>query len=1099
MLNIIKSGFTSGGAERIREGILKKTEKGERSLLIVPEQQTLLAEAEMADLLPPSAPLTFEVTNFTRLANTASRALGGISGEYCDKTKRSLLMWRALTELSPILNSASGNVNEGLVDRYLNASASLDALGISAEMLSDAQGSEHIKDERLRRKLSDLSAVHALYKRLMSEKYGSSENECSIMPEKLKEHPDYLRGVNIYIEGFISFTETQYALIEVLSERCDITLLLYISKASGDSFEYTEVRNTLERLKSGAKKANTKVKIFTENSRNEDDVISLTADLIWRTNRGFDNISLQNSEKIRIFEADTPIDECDFIASDIKRRVMSGASFSDFAIVARDTKRYTGVLDTALLLADIPAFISSAKDVMSLEAVKLIFSAYSSLRSGYSRESVISYAKCTPCGISRDECDLFEYYAEKWQITGKAFADGEDFTMNPDGYSTKWSTSAIERLEKINEIKDKLMTPLSDFAEAVKRARTVKEQAESLYRHLLAIDLPKKISDGAKALFSIGEVARAEETGRLWQIICTALDTVTEVTGDLPSDADSFSMQLKILFSGMGISKIPSYVDEVTVGSADMLRLYGKKHIYLIGMNAGEFPATVSDNAYFTEADKSALARAGLSLTPDLEVRAARELYLFARAFTYAKDTVTLSYTARDAKYKPHERSDVIDKLIRIFDGLEVKKISELPAKERIFSAKPALVSLSSLSRKESEAAERALAKAGQLDLISILGESITNEALSLSPELADGKRDAPISLTQSRIDSFMNCPLSYFCRYTLSLTPEERAEFDARNIGTFIHAILENVFRYLSESDRDSGTLTREERAEITLKAAKKYVSELGESSLTSERTRIKLDRLVRASMPVVDGLCDEFAASKFKPKFFELAITRGKEDSPEPVTARSDGGKDIYIYGFIDRVDTYESGDDVYVRVVDYKTGKKIFSPDDPKEGKNLQMFLYLKSILDEKREEFTEKLGVKKGGRIIPAGVIYVKTSIGDVRVERPDDALALEAVKSAQKREGMVLDDEEIISAMGLEYTPLYSAKTPDKIPESKRKFLFTEESLDGIFSDCTRIAGEVADGITEGNIKAIPRTHEGGMTYCESCEFKPICRKAVINK
>ena len=40
-------------------------------------------------------------------------------------------------------------------------------------------------------------------------------------------------------------------------------------------------------------------------------------------------------------------------------------------------------------------------------------------------------------------------------------------------------------------------------------------------------------------------------------------------------------------------------------------------------------------------------------------------------------------------------------------------------------------------------------------------------------------------------------------------------------------------------------------------------------------------------------------------------------------------------------------------------------------------------------------------------------------------------------------------------------------------------------------------GKAADGITEGNIKAEPRVEKGGVTSCESCDFKPICRAAVI--
>ena len=1097
MLRIIKSGFTSGGHERIKEEILGCVSRGERALLVVPEQQTVMAEAEMADFLPPSSALIFEVTNFTRLANSTARALGGISGEYCDKTKRSLLMWRALVELSPILSNGTG-VNEGLVKRYMNASSSLDGLGITSEDLTRAAESGLIADNRLRSKLSDLSIVHSLHKRLMAEKYGSAEDEIGRMLRKLRENSDYLSDTAVFIEGFTSFTVTQHALISELAKRLPLTVLLYISHASGDSFEYTEVNHTLEKLKRSARLVGSDIKILTEDSRaNSDGVISLVGDLIWRNIHGFDKLSLQNREEIRIFEADTPFDECEFIASDIKRRVIAGERYSDFAIVARSADKYSGILDTALSLADIPAFVSNPSDLSSFEAIKLIYSAYAVLRSGFARENVITYAKCAIAGISRDECDELEYYAEKWQISGSRFSDGELWSMNPDGYTTRREADAAERLIRINGIKNRLITPLIAFGEAVKAAKTVRDHAEALVDHLVAIGVPDALAKRAAELAVMNESAASEECGRMWGLICDALDTLVEVSGELEADIDSFVGQLKICFGAADISRIPAHVDEVTVGSADMLRLYGKKHIYLMGVNAGEFPANVTDNSYFTEGDKAALLAAGLEIAPELEERGARELYIFTRALTYSRETLTLSYSAKDTRYKSRERSEAIGRIIRLFDGdLKVKRISELSVCDRLWSAESALTVAADMTDAEASAAAEALDRAGLSRLLGACDGDITNELLEIDGNIIREDKSAPLSLTQSRIDSFNNCPFAHFCRYTLSLTAEEPAEFDARNIGTFIHAILENVFRELTDEDRSTAELTAEERVAITTRAAEKYIAELGEGAATaSSVTKIKISRLVRASLPVVDGLCDEFSESRFKPRFFELAIRGGRSELPDPVVTRSEGGNDILIYGYIDRVDTYERGDDVFVRVVDYKTGAKSFSPSDLAEGKNLQMFLYLKSILDSDKKEFLASMNAD-GKRLKPAGVVYVKTAISDQKIDLPDDALAEEAVRSAQKREGMVLDDADVISAMGLKYTPLYSARTPDKIPDSKRELMFTEQSLDTLMQDALGSVGKTADRMCSGDIRAVPKLHDG-RTYCDSCEYKAVCRSAVV--
>ena len=92
MLKIVRSGLSSSIRGGFSAEISKKLERGKRIFLIVPEQQTVMAEAFMAGSLPPKATLLFEVTNFTRLAHTTFRALGGLSGEYCDSAKKSLIM-----------------------------------------------------------------------------------------------------------------------------------------------------------------------------------------------------------------------------------------------------------------------------------------------------------------------------------------------------------------------------------------------------------------------------------------------------------------------------------------------------------------------------------------------------------------------------------------------------------------------------------------------------------------------------------------------------------------------------------------------------------------------------------------------------------------------------------------------------------------------------------------------------------------------------------------------------------------------------------------------------------------------------------------------
>ena len=188
MLKIIRNPFGSTAHRELCEKIRALTNEKTPSLLIVPEQQTVLAESEMAELLPPSAPLYFEATNFTRLANTVFRALGGVGGEYCDAGRRSLIMWRTLTELSPVLAMTSGRreINAGLVERALGAIKEMESAGVAIDELSNLLYDKEIeKDKSLADKLGDLTKIYSLDTRLLTEKYTDTAEDVDALVEAL--------------------------------------------------------------------------------------------------------------------------------------------------------------------------------------------------------------------------------------------------------------------------------------------------------------------------------------------------------------------------------------------------------------------------------------------------------------------------------------------------------------------------------------------------------------------------------------------------------------------------------------------------------------------------------------------------------------------------------------------------------------------------------------------------------------------------------------------------------------------------------------------------------------------------------------------------
>lgn len=1088
MLRIIEGGFYSSAWEDVKNEILDLTKKGERTFLIVPEQQAVSAEGELVSILPPSAPLTFEVTNFTRLANTVARALGGISKEYSNHAKESLIMWRTLTELSPFLSiTGGGEVSSGTVESALAAVREMKSISATPEVLAELAKSDSLaQNARLGGKLGDMAKIMTLYEKLLREKYQSTGDECERLAEKLSHNPEFFDGVHFYLSGFTSFTEPQYKVIRELLRGATVNVHLVFSKTDSESFEFTEIKKTKDRLKNIAGLVNAQRVVVRahENTKSAPELLKEVCRYLWKNNLTIDNESLQNTDALRIFEASDPYTECDFVASDIKRRVMEGADFRDVAIVMRSEEKYSGILSSSLSAAGVPAFISKRTDLAAFEAVKLIYSAFATVEGGFKRGDVIAYAKCRLCGISREACDEFELYTDTWQISGGGFTEEVFWNMSPDGYSTRKLEGQDAILERIDKTRHALIAPLLKFRDALSYAKTVREYATVLVSFLSDISLEGRIAEESDYLRRNGETEAADATDTVFEIICNSLDALVEVLGDTEITLRAFAAQLKVVIGAVDIGKIPAHRDEVTVGTADMIRLTDKKHVYLLGVNQGEFPRSASPVSYFTERDKSVLSALGLLIETDTDIPYARELFFFSRAFSSATDSVTLLYSQRGEALTASGPSDVIGRISQMTDKkISPIKISTIPIEDKIYFPRMAFDFL------DNDEVKSALAGSGYEDSVKISDGSIENDGLKLSSDTAASIYQGDIALTQTRIESYVRCPLSYYLEYNVRLSENERARFDARNIGTFIHAILEDFFGEISSEGKLTDEVSEDERTEIVKRSAKRFIESVSDvPGSIPERTSLLIDRLCRTAMPVVNGLCDELSGCKFTPKFFELKIDGRDERLPRPATFEDGEGNKVYIYGSIDRVDTYKSGDDVFVRVIDYKTGSKEFSPDDIDEGKNLQMFLYLKAIVDTDNDAFRHELGVEGDGRVIPAGVIYIKTDLSDVTVAHADRDSEEKALNANQKRRGMILDDSESIAAQNKDYLPVKFTKKG--APDSRyTKFLYTADGWDELGDKIGDKIREISERMRWGDISPTKESHA-----CDSCKFKAICRK-----
>lgn len=179
MMRLLYGAGTENTKNLLTSFIQSDVENGKRVVLLVPEQEAVITEQRMLKILPPSAQLSFEVLNFSRLANRVFRTVGGLSYRYASPAVTNLTMWRVLRHLSPTLKLFGKNGGDrALTERMLSAVAQCKAYCISPDVLANAADTLPESDP-LRSKLFDIALVLGSYSADLATQFDDVDDDLS--------------------------------------------------------------------------------------------------------------------------------------------------------------------------------------------------------------------------------------------------------------------------------------------------------------------------------------------------------------------------------------------------------------------------------------------------------------------------------------------------------------------------------------------------------------------------------------------------------------------------------------------------------------------------------------------------------------------------------------------------------------------------------------------------------------------------------------------------------------------------------------------------------------------------------------------------------
>nr|WP_325218056.1 PD-(D/E)XK nuclease family protein [uncultured Oscillibacter sp.] len=1070
MLTLLTGRAKTGKSKTVLRRIAARP-GGRDQILLVPEHASHQAEIDLCRACGDAASRFAEVLSFRRLSDRVLSITGGAAQVTLDAGGKLLTLEKALLEVLPELTVyRRPSRKSAFLRQLLDLFDELRCYEVSPETLYEQSqaisGATHDK-------LRDLSLLYAAYEARLLRPGLDARDRMTKLCDSL-EASGYAAGKDVYIDGFTYFTAQERRCLSILLRQAHSLTVTLLGEPNSREEIFEASLRTLERLRRLAEREGKPVQIETLACRDDS--------ALGHLERHFFGASAPcegDSSQIRLLQADTVFSEVEQAAAAIRCLLAEGkCRCRDVTVAARNIETYESVIETVFERYEIPAYLSRRSDILEKPVLSLLTGVLASVGGGYEYDDMFRWLKTGLAGLTPEECDELENYVLKWEVHGGMWLRDVDWAENPDGYGAPWTPAREERLSRVNALRRRVQAPLSRLAEGLKTGETAAAKVNALFDFMEELSLQDALERQMRSQAQAGRLQEAEETAQLWEILCGVLDQFVEIVGDEPMELEEFTRLFRQVLTEYSVGTIPVSLDQVQVSGVARNDRHTAQYLFLLGANDHVLPTPGQGGGILNEDDRAELSQRGVELAPTGMDQMGIELQNLYAALAQPRLGLTVSWPAADVSGAELRPAFVVDRLLALFPALRVER--EPAAKPyRLTAPLPALE-----SAVPGGALWQCLAEEPAFrPRLEAMARSAAQTRGSLSPRAVRALYGERVSMTASRLERIRTCHFSYFMEYGLKARPRTPAAFDAPQIGTFLHFLLERVTRDV----QSLGGFAQADQE--TLHALiRKYIDEYVQKELRNfqnrnARFRYLFARLRDTAYAVIDQAAEELRRSDFVPLAFELSFGDGK-DLPAVVVSEPDG--ELRVGGKVDRVDGWLKDGKLYLRVVDYKSGKKSFDLSAVRMGLDIQMLLYLFTL---------QKTGAARfGAQIEPAGVLYLPARDDILSAQRNISPEKLQAEREKQlRRSGLLLAEPQVLQAMEHEalteprYLPLRVNKSGDLSGS-----LASAAQLGKLGRYVETLLRDIAGEVRRGVIDADPccRTEED--SPCRCCEWAPAC-------
>lgn len=1108
------TGKSKAIIEEIKEK-MKQDPLGDPIVLIAPTQNTFQLEQAFVNDKTLNGSLRTEVLHFERLSYRVFQEVGGLMEQQLSKAGTEMMIYDIIQQHQSELRLYQSQVKYyGFSEKLYEQIQDFKKYAVSPQQL-ETYIAENNLQTRTKHKLQDIALVYKHLEDRINGEYVSTEDSLQRFIEMM-DQSEWLKRAEIYIDGFHNFSTLEYQIIQSLVKYAKKVTIVLTTDGDRDLFSlFRKPTESLTHIEEIANNLNIQL-----HSRQFLDVQRFIHNDLKHLEQNFNALQFEpipTEGNVEILEASGMREEINEVARRILRENREqGRRFQDIAILYRD-ESYAYLMESILPQYDIPYNIDVKSSMTHHPIMEMIRSLIEVIQTGWQFDPLMRLFKTNiltkKFKDSQYLIDILENFVLERGIYGKRWIDDKYFDIEQFrkmGLKRQPLTDEErETFERVIQLKNDVMKKVMLFEEKINNASTAIAFATAFYEAMEAFDLPSQLMTDRDTLDVNGEHKKAEEIDQIWNGLIQILDDLVTVFDDQSMSKTRFLELFDIGLEQLEFIMIPQTLDQVSIGTMDLAKVDNKQHVYLVGANDGVLPQTVTASSLITDEEKKYFQeQSSIELSPTADILQMDEAFVCYIAMTRSRAHVTFSYALMGASGDVKEPSPFLHQIQQLYTNLEVQNIHHqhqaepLRLMEHPHQTKIALFESLKAWLDDELVAETWLDTYQVMRDDTRLNDGLTyllsaltydNQTVQLNPSLSKALYGSTINASVSRFEGYQACPFKHFASHGLRLNERTKYKLENFDLGDIFHRVL----KFISEKvNGDFKNLNPKQIHKLTTEALSEILPEVQFNLLNSTAYYRYLSQRIGAIVETtLTALKYQGSHTKFTPQRFEASFRRKPKDQSELLATplQTKQGIPINIRGQIDRIDTYQQGDESFVNIIDYKSSKYSGTLDLTKVyyGLQMQMMTYMDIVLQNK-----SRLGLTDMTK--PGGLLYFHVHEPRIKLawnQLSEDKRDTEFINSF-KLSGLLNSATSVLDAFDTRLEPSYNS---DIVPLGLKKDggiksnskVADEQTIYKLIKHNKQNFIETASNIMDGHTEVAPMKYNQTLP-CDFCNYKSVC-------